>query len=141
MPKVQLEHLTPTEQQAVLEFVHLLQERFTDGDCLLPRLDAFPLSAGMVEENALLGISRSDTVSVPSILRMLLVQTMFQRNRLVESYQSISSLAEVSQYVAQAIVGGCQVVTMLPCCGMVTHESFQAVDCLTVCILCFDAIS
>jgi predicted nucleotidyltransferase len=28
MPKVHLEHLTPTEQQAVLEFVHLLQERF-----------------------------------------------------------------------------------------------------------------
>jgi predicted nucleotidyltransferase len=28
MPKVCLEHLTPIEQQAVLEFVHLLQERF-----------------------------------------------------------------------------------------------------------------
>jgi len=28
MPKVHLEYLTPTEQQAVLEFVHLLQEWF-----------------------------------------------------------------------------------------------------------------
>ncbi len=28
MPKADLEHLTPTEQEAILEFVHLLQEGF-----------------------------------------------------------------------------------------------------------------